>query len=279
MRVRTPRLVIATAVGASLLAAGFSGAGAGSGEVTVWLPGDGPLALVRVPAGTFTMGSPPGERGRRDDETAHTVTLTRDVLIGKFEVTQAQWQAVMGSDPSYFSSGGDSPVDRASWDDVTGAGGFLDRLNRHLKSTGQPLAGRVRLPTEAEWERAARGGTTTRFSYGDVLDCKDTCRPCPEHSRFMRLCGEGPRPVGGKQPNPFGLYDLHGNVAEWVQDRYGPYAASAETDPTGPARGTDRVVRGGGSDRPPVYSRSAARDLRPADERHEHTGFRVAESP
>ena len=125
-------------------------------ETTVMLPGKVPLVLVRIPAGTFTMGSPIGERSREDDEAQHQVTLTRDYYIGKYEVTQAQWQAIMGSDPSYFSSGGDYPVEQVSWNDITAPNGFLAKLNRHLAGTGQPGAGRMRLPTEAEWERAAR---------------------------------------------------------------------------------------------------------------------------
>ena len=255
----------------------------GPQEITVKLPGNVPLVLVRIPAGTFTMGSPIGERSREDDEAQHQVTLTRDYYIGKYEVTQAQWQAIMGSDPSYFSSGGDYPVEQVSWNDITAPDGFLAKLNRHLAGTGQPGAGRMRLPTEAEWERAARGGTTTRFSYGDVLDCKDVCRPCATHSRYMWWCGGNhpgrPAPVGGKQPNQYGVYDMHGNVWEWAQDRYGPYSSSAQTDPTGPSRGLDRVVRGGGSEVPLANSRSAARRVRPPDDRWAHTGLRLAWSP
>jgi formylglycine-generating enzyme required for sulfatase activity len=247
-------------------------------EITVTLPGNVPLVLVRIPAGTFTMGSPTSERGRGDDETARQVTLTRDYFVGKYEVTQGQWRAIMGNNPSYFSSGDDFPVDQVSWDDITGKDGFLARLNRHLAGTKQPGAGQMRLPTEAEWERAARGGTTTRFSYGDVLECKDLGTPCATHSRYMWCCGEGPKPVGGKQPNPYGLYDVHGNVFEWVQDWYGLYSPSAQTDPQGPARGSDRVVRGGGSDTLLPYSRSAARALRSPGERHAHTGLRLAGS-
>ncbi len=282
---RQPSCRIASvAAGPLVLAAVVATAGSDRREVTVTLPGAVPLALVRIPAGTFTMGSPPGERGREDDETAHQVTLTRDYWIGKYEVTQAQWQALMGTNPSYYSSGGEFPVDQVSWDDITGADGFLDRLNRHLKSTGQPLAGRMRLPTEAEWERAARGGTTTRFWYGDVLDCKDACVPCATHSRFMWWCGGRYKgdlpagPVGGKQPNPYGLHDVHGSVSEWVQDRYGLYGTSAQTDPTGPAKGVDRVVRGGGSETFPQYSRSACRGTRAPSDRWSHTGLRVAAS-
>jgi formylglycine-generating enzyme required for sulfatase activity len=267
-------------VGALVLTAAIA---APSGqEITVTLPGNVPLVFVRIPAGTFSMGSPTGERNRGDDEIQHKVTLTRDYYMGKYEVTQAQWQAIMGSDPSYFSSGDDHPVEQISWNDITGTDGFLAKLNRHLARTGQPGAGQMRLPTEAEWERAARGGTTTRFSYGDALECKDVCKPCATHSRYMWWCGDHPgrpAPVGGKQPNHYGVFDMHGNVSEWVQDRYAPYSSSVQTDPTGPSRGADRVVRGGGSEVPLEYSRSAARRVRPPDDRWAHTGLRLAFSP
>jgi formylglycine-generating enzyme required for sulfatase activity len=242
-----------------------------------------PLAFVRIPAGTFSMGSPSGERNRGDDEAQHQVTLTRDYYIGKFEVTQAQWQAVMGSNPSYFKSGGDYPVEQISWIDITEDGGFLARLNRHLTSTGQPGAGRMRLPTEAEWERAARGGTTTRFSYGDALDCDDFCKPCATHAQYMRWCGNNkpgrPDEVGRRKPNPFGLYDVHGDVFEWVQDWYGPYSSSAQKDPKGPWKGSDRVIRGGRSDSPAHWCRAAYRGIKSPDGRDAHTGLRLAWSP
>jgi formylglycine-generating enzyme required for sulfatase activity len=252
-------------------------------EITVTLPGNVPLAFVRIPAGTFSMGSPSGERNRGDDEAQHQVTLTRDYYIGKFEVTQAQWQAVMGSNPSYFKSGGDYPVEQISWIDITEDGGFLARLNRHLTSTGQPGAGRMRLPTEAEWERAARGGTTTRFSYGDALDCDDFCKPCTTHAQYMRWCGNNkpgrPDEVGRRKPNPFGLYDVHGDVFEWVQDWYGPYSSSAQKDPKGPWKGSDRVIRGGRSDSPAHWCRAAYRGIKSPDGRDAHTGLRLAWSP
>jgi formylglycine-generating enzyme required for sulfatase activity len=251
-----------------------------SRAITVLLPGKVPLVLVRVPAGTFTMGSPVSERGRGDAETPHQVKLTREHVIGQAEVTQAQWQALMGSNPSYFSYGGDSPVEQVSWDDITGPDGFLARLNRHLASTSQFGAGRMRLPTEAEWERAARGGTTTRFSHGDALGCDDLCGPCPTHLRYMKWCGNNDsgraEPIAGRRPNPFGLFDAHGNAREWVQDWYGEYAATPQIDPTGPPSGSHRVVRGGRNDSGAKYCRSAVRDFEAPDFRDAHTGFRVA---
>ena len=212
------------------------------------LPGGVPLVLEAVPGGTFTMGSPATERNRGSDETQHQVTLTKSYFIGKTAVTQAQWQAVMGSNPSYFSScGGNCPVEHVSWNDIAGSGGFLEKLNAALGLSG---ASAFRLPTEAEWERAARGDTTTRFSFGDALDCDDQCGSCSAAS-WVWWCadsGNATHTAGQKQPNAYGLYDMHGNIREWVQDWDGAYPTSAVTDPAGPASGGSRVVRGGSWD-------------------------------
>lgn len=139
-------------------------------------------------------------------------SLSSDYFIGKLEVTEAQWQAVMGSDPTSFPScGADCAVDRASWDDIAGPGGYLERLRGLL---GEP---KFRMPTEAERERATRGGTQTRFFFGGALDSPDTCG-LPSDREYMWTCGGGsPHPVGMKKPNPLGLYDVHGNVDEWVE--------------------------------------------------------------
>ena len=155
-------------------------------EVTFLLPGGVPLVMVGVRGGSFQMGSPTSERSRSDDETLHTVTLTRDYYVGKYEVTQAQWQAVMGSNPSRFAScGGSCPVEQVSWDDIRGATGFLAKLNALLGTT------KFRLPTEAEWERAARADTQTRFSFGDGLDGDDACGANAAAGPFAWWCGNG----------------------------------------------------------------------------------------
>lgn len=251
-------------------------------EVIVTLPGDVPLVLVRIPAGTFEMGAPVDERGTESGEQpVHRVTISQDFYLGKYEVTQGQWRAVMGSNPSYFTSCGDTcPVEQVSWSDVTGSGGFLEKLNQHLSSTGQPGAGKYRLPSEAEWERAARGGTQTRFSYGDALGCGDRCETCAVHAQSMWWCGNAAgatRPVGQKAANPFGLYDVHGGVWEWVQDWYAPYSSSAQTDPQGPPSGSGRVVRGGSWGSYARYCRSAPRDGDdPVTSRYSDIGFRLA---
>jgi formylglycine-generating enzyme required for sulfatase activity len=247
--------------------------------MTVTLPGGVPLMIVKIPHGTFLMGSPAAERNRQSDETQHQVTISADYFIGETLVTQAQWQAVMGSNPSYFSScGGTCPVEEVSWNDIAGSGGFLEKLNAALGLSG---ASAFRLPTEAEWEQAARGGTTTRFWFGDALDCDDQCGTCSADP-YLWWCGNPnsmPRPVGQKQPSPYGLYDVHGNVSEWVQDWYAAYPTTAVTDPTGgsPQSSNSRVNRGGGWDDVLRSCRSAYRGVGVPDY-HAGIGFRIARS-
>jgi formylglycine-generating enzyme required for sulfatase activity len=248
-------------------------------EVTVTLPGGVPLVLVRVSAGTFLMGSPDGERGNfLGNETRHEVTLTQDYYLGKTEITQAQWEAVMGtpmrSECGDIAVGGDFPVYCVTWNRIAGPGGFIEKLNAHL---GTDV---FRLPTEAEWERAARAGTTTRFSHGDVLECSDECEPCAAHDDYMWWCGNvspfGPKPVGQKLPNPFGLHDMHGNLWEIVNDRYQEFSSAPVTDPTGPGGNGDIVLRGGGAEA--WINRSASRVGGSPDDRAQNNevGFRIA---
>ena len=259
-------------------------------EITVTLPGNVPLTMVEVTAGTFQMGSPTGERGRLFGETLHEVTLTRSYYIGKHEVTQAQWVALMGSNPSSLYGVGDSyPVYAVTWDQVAGAGGFVQKLNQHLASTGQPGAGLYRLPTEAEWEYAARAGTTTAFSFGDDASCSiSECGLCALFDRYMWWCGnravvggtpaDAAHPVGQKQPNAWGLYDMHGNIGEWVADWHGPYPSSAVVDQAGPDSGTVKKVRGGAWGFSPGSCRSATRDSWWPDAARTSDGFRLARS-
>lgn len=271
-------------VRAALLAAAFllTATAAGQG-LTLTLPGDVPLALVRVPAGTFTMGSADSERGRdRDEGPLRDVTLTTDLHVGVNVVTQAQWVSLMGSNPAVawgYGVGPDYPVYAVSWEDIAGPGGFLERLNAHLVATGQPGAGLADLPTEAEWERAARGGTSTRYSFGDALECDDACVPCPTAERYVWWCVNndpfGSKPVGRKRPNPYGLYDVHGNVLEWVRDWYGPYPVGPRTDPIGPEAGTYRVLRGGYWRLNLSYCRSANRGAGVPDAPDPDAGFRI----
>ncbi len=256
------------------------------------LPGDVPMVMVKVPAGTFLMGSPAGERGNIfDNEDQHEVTLTQDYFLGKTEVTQQQWEAVMGT-PMLTSCGtpaiGDNyPVYCVAWNDVAGAGGFVEKLNTLLETES------FRLPTEAEWERAARAGTTTRFSHGDILQCGDDCEACAEHDPSMWFCGNnspaGPKPVGQLLANQFGLHDMHGNIFEFVNDLYDPDYGNANgqpiTDPAGPASNGngDIVFRSGAAVSEVWLARSAARfGGSPAAAinlgRNNEIGFRIAAS-
>jgi formylglycine-generating enzyme required for sulfatase activity len=256
-------------------------------EVTVMLPGDVPMVMVKIPAGTFLMGSPGGERGNIfDNEDQHAVTLTQDYFLGKTEVTQQQWAAVMGT-PMPTSCGtpaiGDNfPVYCVTWNDMAGTGGFVEKLNTLLETET------FRLPTEAEWERAARSGTTTRFSHGDILQCGDDCEACAEHDPSMWFCGnnsaDGPKPVGQLLANQFGLHDMHGNLFELVNDLYDPDYGSASgqpsTDPTGPAGNSngDIVFRSGGATSEVWLARSAARLGGSPSQTNTQVGFRVAAS-
>ena len=264
-------------------------------EITIMLPGDVPMVLVRVPAGTFMMGSPDGERGSDifNNEPIHQVTLTRDYYIGKTEITQGQWKAVMGDTVETLCAGSnnvpnplpgvgdDHPVYCVTWNLINGPGGFLEKLNEQLGTN------RFRLPTEAEWERAARADTQTRFFYGDVLECGDDCEACETHDRYMWYCGnkseEGPKAVGQKEPNGYGLLDMHGNVFEVVSDRYADDYANPSggsvTDPTGPATTSgDIVFKGGAWESEVWFSRAAVRvGGSPGDQsRNAGIGFRLA---
>jgi formylglycine-generating enzyme required for sulfatase activity/PKD repeat protein len=260
---------------------GLEVAEVGPPQITLTLPGDLPMVLRRVPAGTFAMGSPAGERGRTTDEgPQHEVTLTHAYYAGGTEVTQAQWQAVMGSNPA-AGAGVDPalPVYGVSWNDVAGPGGFLEKLNSYLLSSGQVGAGMMRLPTEAEWENAARAETSTRFPFGDLLGCDDACGACPDADAAMWWCGDAgstDHPAGILAPNAFGLTDTQGNVWEWVADRWGPYSATPQSDPTGPPAGSYRVRRGGDSFSSAADCRCASRDYLAPGSRLGNVGFRVA---
>ncbi len=204
-------------------------------EITINLPNLSasakPLEMVLIPAGTFMMGSPEDEIGRYTDEgPQHQVTLTKSFYLGKYEVTQAQWQAVMGSNLSYFT-GNNRPVEQVSWNDCQA---FIQNLNK----LGQGI---FRLPTEAEWEYACRAGTTTRFYWGDDPDYSQI----GQYAWYWDNSNSQTHEVGTKLPNAWGLYDMSGNVWEWCQDWYGTYPFSPQVDPAGVNSGSDRVLRGG----------------------------------
>ena len=185
--------------------------------------------FVYVAPGTFTMGATPEqEYPYNEEEPAHQVTLTNGYYIGQTEVTQALWKAVMGSNPSRFK-GDNLPVEQVSWNDCQD---FIARLN---DMTGQ----RFRLPTEAEWEYAARGGHQSRGTQYSGAYSIDNCAWYTDNS------GSKTHSVATKQANELGIYDMSGNVREWCQDWYGSYSSNAVTNPTGPFSGSNRVSRGG----------------------------------
>jgi formylglycine-generating enzyme required for sulfatase activity len=216
--------------------------------------GDGvKLELVLIPPGMFDMGSPDSEVGRWNDmeKPVHRVRISRAFYMGKYEVTQEQWQKVMGTNPSYFE-GATLPVQDVSWDDCQE---FLAKLNA-LGNARRPF----RLPTEAEWEWACRAGTKMRFCFGG-----DDAR-LGEYAWYKANSGGRVHPVGEKQPNAWGLHDCHGNVSEWCSDWYGAYPANTWSskfrwtpDPQGTPSGLGRMVRGGSWINAPKVCLSAGR--------------------
>jgi len=223
------------------------------------------MNFAYIRPGIFMMGRPSSESGRSSDEKQHRVTLTKGFYMQTTEVTQGQWRAIMGSNPSKFSTfGDDCPVEQISWND---AQEFIRKLNR--KEGGS----RYRLPTEAEWEYAARAGSTTRFCYGN-----DESR-LSEYAWYRSNSGKKTHSVAQKTSNAWGLYDMHGNVWEWCQDWKGDYLSGSDTDPTGSFFGSYRVDRGGGWGNNARACRSANRYGSEPVYRYSDLGFRLAFSP
>ncbi len=272
------------------------------------------MEMALVESGTMTMGSPEGEAGRNTDEPTHRVRITQSLLLGKHEVTQAEYEKVMGANPSYFGPKGPGkdkipdqiftslPVERVSWFDAIAYCNRLSELDglkpyymladvrrdgATIKSATVTIAGGhgYRLPTEAEWEYACRAGTSAMYHYGggsngELANVKGqtftgyggtTVGP-----DLQRTCA-----AGRYRPNSFGLFDMHGNVAEWCWDWYGKdyYKKSPADDPAGAVGGTQKVLRGGSWLLNETAARSAARGVQTPDEAKEFTGFRVARSP
>jgi formylglycine-generating enzyme required for sulfatase activity len=210
------------------------------------------MKMVLIPKGTFDMGSAATDRGADLDEPQHQVTLSRDFYIGQFEVTQSQYEEVMGTNSNQFPR--DKKIDPSnypvalSWTDAAKFCKQLSGLPEEKK------AGRIyRLPTEAEWEYACRAGSPAAFCFGD-----DT-QLLRQYAWFDKNGDGQTHPVGLKRPNDWGLYDMHGNAWEWVADWYEVYSRKSVTDPQGPRSGTDRVYRGGSVNYSPGYLRSANR--------------------
>ena len=241
------------------------GEGESGGELgdmeTIMLPGDVPLEIVWCPSGMFMMGS---ETGDPDESPMHEVTLTQGFWMGKYEVTQAQWVAVMDSNPSNFT-GDNRPVEDVSWND---AQSFISALNAATYKT-------FRLPTEAEWEYACRAGTTTAYNFDDSLGSLG------DYAWYGDNSGLETHDVGGKLPNAWGLYDMHGNVWEWCQDWFDSsyYSDSPSADPAGPESGSYRLLRGGSWSSSNNSCRSAFRNNNLPESIRHVDGFRIARTP
>ena len=217
------------------------------------------IDMARVEAGTFTMGATAEMKELYDDERpTHRVTLTNDYYIGKYEVTQALWQTVMGNNPSKFK-GDNLPVEQVKWKDCQK---FLSKLNR---ITGKMF----RLPTEAEWEYAARGGNKSRgYQYSGSNNLSDV-------AWYDNNSGNKTHAVGTKQANELGIYDMSGNVYEWCQDWFGKYNSSSQVNPTGANSGSDRVFRGGSWISNAGNCRSSYRDYITLGGRDSYLGLRL----
>jgi formylglycine-generating enzyme required for sulfatase activity len=225
--------------------------------------------FVTIAPGCFWMGSPETEHGRDQDELRHRVCITKPYAMGRYEVTQNQWRAVMGATPSYFRAcGGRCPVERVSWTDTQA---FIAKLNTMTGAN-------YRLPSEAEWEYAARAGTDTPFSFGDDIDSSQVNYNgrYPYRGEQVEAYQRAPMAVGSYPVNPWGLHDMHGNVWEWVQDYQGPYPADEVQDPNGPSSGANRVYRGGSWSSTARRCRSAARNLQSPGRRYFNLGFRLS---
>lgn len=218
------------------------------------------IQFKRLLGGTFMMGEK-GNRGR--NTPLHAVTISKPFEIGIHEVTQKQYEAVMGTNPSQHK-GPDNPVDSIGWNDAVE---FCQKLSAML---AEKAAGNIyRLPTEAEWEYACRAGTSTKFCFGDDES------QLVDDAWFKKTARSTSHPVGQKEPNLWGIYDMHGSVYEWCQDYYAPYQAGPVTDPRGGETGSHRVLRGGGFTNISSYCRSAERSYVTVETIRHSYGFRV----
>ena len=240
-------------------------------EGSAGLPNGAEMSFVWIEPGVFQMGSPASEEGRWDDEgPVHEVEISAGFWLGKYEVTQEQWESVMGTSPwsgqDFVESSPSHPAVYISWDDVQR---FIARLN---DAAGEEL---YRLPSEAEWEYACRAGSTTRFPFGD--NESQLTHYAWYWDNAWAVDEEYGHAVGQKKPNGWGLYDMHGNVWEWVQDWWDEdyYNSSPRVDPPGPSSGSVRVVRGGVFEDFAQDVRSANRGRESPDARYAGIGVRL----
>lgn len=258
-------------------------------EIDFLLPGGVPLTMVRIPPGSFTMGSPSSEVdagwASGVEMPERRVTIAREYCLGKYEITQRQWVAVTGNNPSYFSPEDpqgrtdvtpDNPVEFVTWDDIQSFESSLNALG---------LGGTFRLPSEAEWEYAARAGTWTRFNFGDSDASPFLCSGCSLATHAWCCVGlfsdTAHHPVGMKSPNQFGLYDMAGNVWEWCEDYWHADYTDAPSDgtPRMSPVSSYRVYRGGGWNSKPAECRPAARAFDKPEGSNSLLGFRPAWTP
>ena len=245
-----------------------------------WIPVKGPIknflgmTFVYIFPGSFIMGSPEDELRRESDETQHRVILTKGFYLQTTEVTQGQWNALMGKNPSYYNNcGEDCPVEQVSWNDVQQ---FIEILNFQDKTDTE-----YRLPSESEWEYAARAGSTTALFNGELTEAN--CGFDANLDEIGWYCGNSnntTHPIAQKAPNPWGIFDMHGNVWEFCQDWYGSYPDGTVLDPVGPNTGSKRVNRGGcfavDSWSNAGYYRSASRNQVATTSIYRNVGFRLA---
>jgi formylglycine-generating enzyme required for sulfatase activity len=248
-----------------------------------------PEGFVRIAPGVFTMGMEPGALPRSGVDTQHEVTITRPFFLKSTETTQAEWQALMGNNPSSFANcGGDCPVEQVSWNDavdycnaLSQQQGLAPCYDANRTFLGLDCQG-YRLPTEAEWEYAARAGTVTSFYTGGITN--PNCDPVdPNLDAAGWYCGNSKNtthPGAQKLPNEWGLYDMHGNVSEWVNDAWDAldYPAGPARDPLGSAAGVLRALRGGGLRSDARFARSGTRYISLPEERYDELGLRPARS-
>lgn len=275
MRCHFCRLIV---VFACLLTSLASHAEAAPRTIDISLGNGVSIKLIELRPGTFAMGSPAGERQRKTNETRHDVTLTKPFFLGQTEITQGQWQAVMGTHPAKNSGSDQLPVDNVSWND---AQQFCVTLTEQARKANViPATMRFALPTEAQWEYACRAGSSTPFAHGHSLDASqanfDGNHPygtTPTTVRFINAT----TPVAHYRPNAWGFYDMHGNVMEWCRDWYQPDLGGAPaTDPVGPATGTYKVYKGGNYRDIAAFCRSAFRYFNLPHFKYAYLGFRVA---
>ena len=240
-----------------------------------WTLKDINLEMIYCPAGSFMMGSPSNELGRDTDEKEHKVTISMPFYIGKYEVTQKEYESVMKENPSKFK-GDNNPVECVSWYDAME---FCNKLNKKYANI-IPHGYKFDLPTEAQWEYACRARTKTSLNSGkNITSENDSCYNLDEVGWYSYNSNNTTHEVGQKKPNAWGIYDMHGNVWEWCRDWKADYRTSVKVDPTGPNSGSDRVVRGGSWSSDSTLCRSAYRYFGYGISPRDTFGFRVVLVP